>query len=598
MMALTNAIGWPLRVLLLLAGLAGAIHIGREDPGQWRWWGLLPLLAIAAIPPVARRIAAALDRMRQPGDRATWYTTIAVGVVSCCYFFITAVGGERDLAPRFHDEFMHLLQMRMMATGQLWMQPHPLADFFESFHIFVRPVYASMYFPGGSLFYLPAALLNLDHWLLPLLTCSVVVAFTYRLVRAAVDGVAGLLAAVWMLALPQLHMLAFMVMSHQVMLLLGLLAISAWLRWRREMAYRWAVAIGALGGWAAITRPVDALCYMLPIGAAMLVGLVRRSGPQPRRKLARIAVTAGLLILAAAPFLSLQLVLNHGLTGSWRTMPWDEYVRINQPGFAYGQGAFDPTVRPITTLPQKLDYYEKFVVPAIGARAKQGAVETWWNDRLAIVRKAAVPSPLLLVFMGVGLLGPWTVPRAVLLAPLPLFVLFYSPYAHMLDHYGVIMAPPLALLATMGMQQLAAPPPRYRAALVSASSVAVAGALVLALPQARSTPAYELAVWPTMSYVHHDLPRAVEAPAIILFKYTSGRATPHEEPVYNVTTAWPDDAAIIRAHDLGDRNGELFAYYAARQPDRNVYRFDRAAGELTFLGRARDLAPASGSPLH
>jgi hypothetical protein len=82
----------------------------------------------------------------------------------------------------------------------------------------------------------------------------------------------------------------------------------------------------------------------------------------------------------------------------------------------------------------------------------------------------------------------------------------------------------------------------------------------------------------------------------VLFRYTSGTSSPHEEPVYNVDVTWPVDARIIRAHDLGDRNVELFRYYADRQPERNVYRFDRATGELTFLGKAADLARTSGSP--
>jgi hypothetical protein len=54
---------------------------------------------------------------------------------------------------------------------------------------------------------------------------------------------------------------------------------------------------------------------------------------------------------------------------------------------------------------------------------------------------------------------------------------------------------------------------------------------------------------------------------------------------------WPDDARIIRAHDLGpERNRELFRYYAQRQPQRTVYRFDRMTATLTRLGNVVDLA--------
>ncbi|MDB5301841.1 MAG: hypothetical protein JWO87_3504, partial [Phycisphaerales bacterium] len=71
-----------------------------------------------------------------------------------------------------------------------------------------------------------------------------------------------------------------------------------------------------------------------------------------------------------------------------------------------------------------------------------------------------------------------------------------------------------------------------------------------------------------------------------------------EEPVYNTDVAWPDDAPVIRAHDLGDaRNREIYAYYARTQPECMFYRFDpQATPSLKELGRARDLAPASTRP--
>jgi hypothetical protein len=51
--------------------------------------------------------------------------------------------------------------------------------------------------------------------------------------------------------------------------------VWAFLRWRRNHGPRWALAVGLLAGWAAITRPADALCYALPIGLAMLWDLRR-----------------------------------------------------------------------------------------------------------------------------------------------------------------------------------------------------------------------------------------------------------------------------------------------------------------------------------
>ena len=86
--------------------------------------------------------------------------------------------------------------------------------------------------------------------------------------------------------------------------------------------------------------------------------------------------------------------------------------------------------------------------------------------------------------------------------------------------------------------------------------------------------------------------RRVDKPAVILFRYGPG-ANIIEEPVYNTAVAYPDEAAVIRAHDLGARNVEIFDYYAARDPRRMFYRFDRASATLTPLGTAGDLSARS-----
>ena len=92
----------------------------------------------------------------------------------------------RDWFPRLHDEQRVLLQMRMMAHGRLWMPQHQLADFFETQHVFVKPVYAAMYFPGTALMYLPAIWLQLPTWLPPVLTSAVCVGVFWR-IMAVVD---------------------------------------------------------------------------------------------------------------------------------------------------------------------------------------------------------------------------------------------------------------------------------------------------------------------------------------------------------------------------------------------------------------------------
>jgi len=57
--------------------------------------------------------------------------------------------------------------------------------------------------------------------------------------------------------------------------------------------------------------------------------------------------------------------------------------------------------------------------------------------------------------------------------------------------------------------------------------------------------------------------------ALVLFRYSRQRGI-DEEPVYNTTVAWPDDAPNHPRPDLGEQNVKLFDYYGKFQPDREV----------------------------
>ena len=82
------------------------------------------------------------------------------------------------------------------------------------------------------------------------------------------------------------------------------------------------------------------------------------------------------------------------------------------------------------------------------------------------------------------------------------------------------------------------------------------------------------------------------AKLIVLFRFSPQRMSP-DEPVYNPDVLYPDNSPIIRAHDRGERNIELYRYYAERQPDRIVYLYDRADDSLTELGNVVELARRS-----
>ena len=169
--------------------------------GPARWAFVVLLAGVAAAPPIARRVVALLDHLTDPSPRGRRLTAVGIAVAAALYLMLTAHLQGRDLFPKTHDDQSYLLQMQMLARGRLWMEAHPLADFFDTFYVIARPVYASLYFPGAALLYVPTVWLGLPTWVLPACCAGAVVGLVYRIVAEAADGASGLLAALAMVSL-------------------------------------------------------------------------------------------------------------------------------------------------------------------------------------------------------------------------------------------------------------------------------------------------------------------------------------------------------------------------------------------------------------
>lgn len=589
-------------IALLALGLAvwawveyRASELHGHGLGPVRWMLIAGAAAAAGVPCVRRAVAATINRVRQPSPRSMEWTTVAVAFAATAYFIFTAFHQDRDLFPKTHDEGSYVIGMRMLARGRLWMPPHPLPDFFDTFYVIVRPVYASLYFPGTALMYAPTDWLQWPTWMMPVLAAGAAVGLLYRIIAELVDGAAGLLAALLIVSLNWYRMLSMLVFAQVPLLLLALLLVWTWLHWRRRGAAGWALAMGACAGWAAIVRPVDALCYAVPVGIAVLWDLRSATG---RRRL----LTPALVLSGAIPFLSLQLVMNRGITGSALQTPYTFYLQRDQPGTSFGFHPFDPTLKPESALPQKREYYVEFMHDFIREHQPGTFLKTWTGKSLPMLFDTTLPARGLVVLVPLGILGLTDSRRRTLWASLPLFVLGYALNTFFLEHYAAAIIPAVALSVLLGLNVLADTWPRWR------DHVMTAGVLVIAVICIAST--YEFNPIATAldstetRHLHaaddetfhsallrsaRDLEELVEKPAVVLFKYSPG-VNLIEEPVYNTGVAWPDDAPVIRAHDLGDRNIEIFRYYAERQPGRMFYRFDRATGNVTPLGRAGALS--------
>ena len=582
-----------------------------------RWTIILIGAALAALPPVARWLEQIGTRVRRPSPQSAARIAVAIAIVAAIYLVLTAFSQDRDLFPKTEDENSYLLGMQMLARGRLWMRALPLPDFFDSFYILTRPVYCSIYFPGTAIMFVPTIWMHWPSWLMPAMAGGAIVGLTYRVFTELMDGVAGLLGALLIVSLTWFRTYSILLTSHLPMLLLGLLMIWAWLRWRRHQNFAWVLVIGALAGWAAITRPVDALAYAIPVGVAMALAARQR------------LKTAALLLLGALPFLSVQLFFDAGVTGNAFKTPYTQYLDHYQPGTSFGIHRYDPRLEPHTTLPQLRAYYD-WCRTYLVRHQPNNFLEPWVRDQhitsgstrpsyVSMIVDTTLPSRSLLLLAMAGIVGLSDARRRVLWAVLPLFVLLYVFNPFFLEHYAIAVIPAVILMVFLGLNAVADLFPRRRQqvraglaafiVLVAITSFWEINRLIVPPGKAIKDEPFDSS---ELRALNNDYPESpeFEKPAVVLFRYHA-RDNFFEEPVFNSSVAWPDDAAIVRAHDLGpERDREIVAYYARQQPPRAFYLFDAKAKEpMRFLGTADQPAeilrrlnsaelPASDAAIH
>jgi hypothetical protein len=549
---------------------------------QWAFAGVLVVLLF--FPPLGARIEKIIAATRKPTPRRARWIALAVAVCAVASFLITAYVQSWDFILRFQDEHSYALQLQMLAHGRLWMPPLDprIADFFSSLNIFVRPVYGSIYFPGTALMFVTGVWLHLPFWVLPLIAGGACVGLTYLILRELLDGSWALPGAVMLAALPKFRSVSLMLLSQTPLLLLGLLLILAWLTWRRKPSLYLATVIGLLAGWAAVTRPLDAICFAVPVGVAMLFDLRNRRAPGPIWLGTTFCIFAG-----AAPFLALQAVQNHGMTGRWTRFPIDQYHAETYPAPLFGFHAVNWAAAPTPTLPEDADLMRNSAWPMFRAHTLGHLPSELWRVRLPRTLLTDLPAAPLACLLPVGFLALKDRRRIVLAATPILFFVLYVPYIFYQEHYLVVVAPGLILLALLGLRMIARawPGDWLEPALLLL-------ALGLSLGAFAQTDEQNWAPWMDLVRIEQRLQSLPNEPALVFFRYHRDWPDVNisfHEPVYNVETPLPEDATIVRAHDWGARNVELIRYFAAVQPQRQVYLYDRLDDSITPVGTAGEL---------
>ena len=514
-----------------------------------------------------------------------------VAVVGAAVLLSQAWRYQDQLFLKYNDEFSYLIQARMLAQGHLWLAPYPsdIAPFFDSFYLIVDRVYASVYFPGTALLTVPIIWMDLPYWVMPLLASAAALAFFYLITAELFGAVRGLVAVLMLLGLAYFRFTALMLLSEAPAILWQMVLLWAWFRWRKSARPLWALLIGVAAGLYAITRPLDAVCVCGTVGIAMLIQLLRQR-PSPAIWLS----TAGCILLGAAPFLTLQAVQNVGVMGKW-TMSSSAYTFGKEdPRFPMGFGRLEDKIlidSPQTPKQQWFNWIAGFYL-----KHDFKSAVTDWKVRGKDLANDTLPAPLVVILIPVALVSLWEMRRAVIVLSMLLFLAAYTVYPINLPHYVVAIMPAMTWCVLMGWESVERAWYGARATVGVFLLLALAGLSIhnICRNDVRAVPG--LGLFGELRQINQYLRRLPAAPAVVLFRFDPTVCTFYNEPVYNADTAWPDDARVVHARDLGmPRDFTLVEYYAQRQPDRVFYIYDRGAtsrGEnpLRPMGTARQLS--------
>jgi hypothetical protein len=575
-------------IVLVLMCAGGAIGIGMYGlNGATDFWAVkgfvfVPLIVLAvALKRIRKATQYLIWRIDNLEHRSLWFVTVSLALLTAISLPIITYVHCHRFGPLLHDELSYAVMAQIYATGRLWMPAHPLGEALVPFYVFAEPVYGSMYFPGTGLIYALAVLAGLPLWVMSGVVAGICVGLLFRLLLHSVSPAVALMTVMTLLILPHFQWFAMNIMSHMPLLMCVLIAVLGYLNWIKARTYRWLWMISGATGFALITRPLDAVLLLCPPGAAIIIELLCTGR---FRQIALVLCTA---VCGVAPFISLQLIINHAYTGQWTQTPHQAYVDRFMPGAGLGFNEVHSSLKPDTVLPQKIALYETFALPAMRQHQHLSDVLHWpvFLNRWNAVTYGSMITPLL---WAAALPGYWLLLNRiywpVAVAPFLLLTgLLLFPFMPTWYFTGALASHCVAIAT--GIQQLAVSKKSLARVCFIGVFIALGVTGIVHVPIISGRSANWFFRSPELEYMDEVIGREVKSDALIFFTFDPTVHNVHYEPVHNIDTAWPDDARVIRVHDLGrDANGRVLDYYQKHQPTRWVYSFDRTTNQLNDLG--------------
>ena len=543
------------------------------------------LLVVVATLLVGRFAAPRVPWLRSAGERVM--TALESPRAPVAVALATAVAlwyawGSWNALPVVHDEASYLLQAKIFAMLRWTVPAPPIPEFFEQFHVFVVPAYASKYPPGHALLLAPGVWLGAVG-LMPVVISAITAALVFAVARRVANGPVALVTWLVWLSAPLVLAVATSYFSQTTSALAWMLGWYALLRWRAGEE-RWLYVVAASVAWLGITRPLTVVAYAIPLGSYVLWRVART-----RRWSSLVRPTAvGAAMLLVIPLWSAETI------GTARTTPYSFYSELYFPWDAPGFGldstppsrALPPDMAWIHENTSRLhaDYVPAVLPKAFLERAEQVGRDMWAGKRLVLAAFAVAG----LLAIGAELL--FALATGVLLLGVYLSFL-HSPLWSL---YYVELQPVLGFLTALGLwnalwarsfadlrraRSVAAPEER---GTVAASVVPVALVAVLCLVPALRERRLQGASVREYQERFAAAVGSIPFPRSIVFVRYGPEHNPHvslirNEPVFDSARTW-----IV--YDRGRDNLRLMA----KAPDRTPLIFDEARHQIHLFVPSRD----------
>ena len=308
---------------------------------------------------------------------------VVIGIACASFLGCLAVAGIlHEPIPHTPDEFSYLLMGDTLSSGHLANPSPRVPEFFETFHVLVRPVYASKYFSAqGLLLALGEKLTGhpaVGVWLSAALACAAIC----WMLQAWIGPTWGLLGGLLMVV--QYGTYSYWSQSYwggMVAALGGALFCGAVRRLWDRFCWPNAIWLGVGLVLLANSRPLEGMIAILPITGLFLLRILRERRWKEPALWHGLVLPAGIILLLGAAWTA---SYNRAITGSAWKAPYvlhdQQYMEAPvfiflppHPEITYSNPILETYYRS-----QGLRFYATERVPAGLIQACSRKLSTWW----------------------------------------------------------------------------------------------------------------------------------------------------------------------------------------------------------------------------